>query len=162
MVVEVSEFINVRERATVLGCKIPTEVALLPWNFTEAESADELLDASEASTVQKILREANIPAARIEKYGSRFRTYNPKSAEWIGPAIFIGANLLSQSPDVPKIILDTLLDYLNGYFRGIVGNKRAKIRFVIEKKSVNVKADYDGPLEGASELYDTLEELSQD
>ena len=134
MVVDVSEFMNVRERAAALGCKIPTEVALLPWNFTEAESADELLDVSEASTVQKILREANIPAARLEKNGTKFRTYNPKAAEWIGPVIFIGAHLLSQNPDAPKIILDTLLEYLNGYFRGIVGNKRTKIRLVIEKK----------------------------
>ncbi len=79
--------------------------------------------------------------------------------------IFIGAQTLSQNPDIVKNALSKILDYLGDvFFKGVAGARNARIGFVIEKKSKNddytyVKADYDGALEGTSAFYGELERV---
>jgi hypothetical protein len=55
--VEVSEFINVRQKLNELGAEYPTDgIALLPLNISTAESIGDLKQASEAATIRKLLR----------------------------------------------------------------------------------------------------------
>ena len=164
MAVRVSEYPNVRERAATLGYKIPEDVILLPWNFGGPE-LEELCDTVTAPIVEQILREADIPATRLEKDGTNLQTIHFKALDWIGPVIFIAAQMLTNNPEIVNNVLTRILEYLGTtFFKGVVGPKQTRIEFVIEKiegkKYVDVQ--YDGPYEGAKELIDILEKTIKD
>ena len=164
MAVRVSEYPNVRERAATLGYKIPEDVILLPWNFGGPE-LEELCDTVTAPIVEQILREADIPATRLEKDGTNLQTIHFKALDWIGPGIFIAAQMLTNNPEIVNNVLTPILEYLGTtFFKGVAGPKQTRIEFVIEKTEGKkyVDVQYDGPYEGAKELIDILEKTIKD
>jgi hypothetical protein len=54
MALQVSEYPSVGQRASELGCNIPTGIAILPSNFESAKAKGELYNASGASTVRAL------------------------------------------------------------------------------------------------------------
>ena len=165
MAVSVSDYPNVRERAAILGYKIPGDVILLPWNFGGPELEEELFDTVTAPIVEQFLREADIPATRLEKNGTKLQTIHFKALDWIGPGIFIAAQMLTNNPEIVNNVLTRILEYLGTtFFKGVVGPKQTRIEFIIEKTKGKkyVDVQYDGPYEGAKELIDILEKTIKD
>jgi len=64
--IEVTDYINVKERARELGCQVPTELTLLPVNFETANFKDELIDAELVTTIRSLWRQAGLSETRIE------------------------------------------------------------------------------------------------
>lgn len=163
MTIQMSEYIDVKERALELGCSAPTKLAILPRNFETAKSKDELVHESSAPTVRVLWRQAGISETRIEKEGDKF-PYVKEMAfqEWLGPVIFVSTSLLSQNPHVIEVALGVISNYLTHWFRGIAGDKVARLDIVVEetKKKRYRRIRYEGNAEGLQTLPRIVREVS--
>lgn len=155
MNIQQEDFVNVVQRARVLGCRVPTGLALLPRNFDSATSKDQLLHESEAPTVRILWRRARLEETPIEPEGERFPQISEKSfEEWVGPTIFASAALLSQNPAVVSVALGVISNYLTDWFKGTAMDRRkVRLDVVVETgKSQYSKLHYEGPVEGLQDL----------
>jgi hypothetical protein len=133
MATQVFDYPDVEQRATELGCNIPTGLALLPRHFDTAQSKSELLHESSVIEIRRLLRQQGIIETRIEQEGEKFPYIDQKSFEWIGPTILLGAALMSQNPYVVSVLLNIISSYLFEVFRGVVGDKKVKLDIVVEQ-----------------------------
>lgn len=158
----VQDFVNVEEKARMLGCNTPTSLALLPRNFEEAESRDSLLHESSAATVRVLFRKNDIIETPLELDGERFPQVSEKAfEEWIGPTIFVSFALLSQNPHVLSLALGVLSNYLTDFFRGLPSPGKAKLTVVVEtRKKTYKRIDYEGPVSGLEKIAEIAKEVS--
>ena len=56
-----------------------------------------------------------------------------KSAEWLGPTLFVGYALLSDNGNLLNIALGVVANYLTEFFRGAGEASIIKLDFIIEK-----------------------------
>lgn len=153
------DYINVADKASALGCNIPTELALLPRNFAEAGTKQELLHEDEATTVRQLWREAGIVETPLEARGEKFPEIAEKSFEWIGPTIFVGASLLSNNANLLSVALGVVSNYLTDFFRGQKGTGQIKIDIVFDtKKNTCKKIIYRGGPEGLKDFAKVVKE----
>lgn len=158
---EVSNYINVTERAAVLGCNIPTRIALLPRNFEDAGSREDLLHESSAPTVRILLRQAGISETPLELEGEKFPERSEKDFErWIAPIIFVSGAFLTQNPHAIALALGVISNYLTDFFKGIPSGKRVTLDVVVETSLKKYKkVHYEGPPEGLRELPSIIHEV---
>jgi hypothetical protein len=164
MSVQVSDYLSVTDRAAALGCEVASGFMLLPKNFEEAEDRTELIQRSEAATVKTLLRNEGLPFGELLPVNERSRVLVTKSADWIGPLIFIPAALATTDPAAVSVALNVLSSYLVDFFKGMPGSKRARLEFVVERKGDRVckKLTYEGPPEGIRDLGDTLQGMADE
>jgi hypothetical protein len=162
MAIEVSEYLDVHKRVLELDCNFPTGIAILPSNFADAKTKGELYNASDASTVRALWKQAGVVESRLEKEGDRFPSLHLNAAEWYGPAIFVGAQLWNQNPAAVTIALNVISNYLTDWLKGVRGKKDASLDIVVQKtksgKFVVVK--YNGTAEGMKTLPAILREVA--
>jgi len=159
MAIEVSDYSDVEERARLLGCRVPSEIAILPTNFMNATVQRELMHASSAMTVRVLLREAGLEETRIEPAGVKFPSEHEKAADWIGPTIFCSALLLSQNPQAVQIALGIIADYLADLFRGTLGRAKSTLCVVVKSPKGYRRIHYEGGHKGLSEVRETVREV---
>ena len=161
MVIQVTNYVNVKDRALELACNIPTGIALLPINFDSAKSNQDLIYESSASTVRALLREAGIKETKIENEGDKFLVKQEKSFDWIGPTLFIGASIVSNNPDLISITEGIISNYLTDYFKGFYGHRKVKLDIIIEKKKDREykRVKYEGDGSDLPHLSEILHEL---
>lgn len=159
---DIQDFVNVEERARILGCNVPTSLALLPRNFEEAESKDNLLHESSATTVRVLFRSNGIMETPLESDDERFPEVSEKSfEEWIGPTIFVSFALLSQNPHILSLALGVLSNYLTDFFKGLPNPGKAKLSIVVEtRKKTYKRIDYEGPVSGLEKIAEVAKEVS--
>lgn len=116
---EVRNYVNVREQAAKLGQTIPDGIVLLPSSFESAKNASALIYADTIDTVRKLLVQAGVPAAKMEKDGEQYPRTVQHALEWIGPVILISAAAYSQNPEIVTITLNVISNYLTDWFRGV-------------------------------------------
>ena len=164
MTIELFDFADVEERARTLGCQIPAGIALLPRNFEQAESKDDFLHESSAPTIRILFRSNGIEETPLEGEGERFPQISEKAfREWLGPTLFCGAALLSQNPEIISVALGVISNYLTDWFKGIPGEKNAKLNIVVEtRKRTCKRIHYEGPVSGLQELPKIVREISSD
>jgi hypothetical protein len=164
MPISINEFVNVEDRALTLDCEIPTRFALLPRNFSTAESKNELMYESSAATVRTLFRQNQLQETRLEKEGDRFNRIVEQGNDWVAPTLFFAASLLIQDPNVTALAINIISNYLTDWFKGIPGRKNIKLDVVVEKqaKKTYVKISYDGDIEGLSEIPNLVHKVFND
>jgi hypothetical protein len=114
--VDVAERGDVRVRAQELQLTSLGEFSILPDGFWNANSSDELQQAGDASTLRKIFSEAGLSISEV-RTADRLPTTIKKSAEWVGPTLFVGAAYWSQNPTAVQLAPDLISSYLVDLFR---------------------------------------------
>src|SRR5258708_3412630 len=158
MTIEVTNYINIRERALELGCSVPTKLALLPVNFETANSKEELIDEELVTTIRSLWKQAGLLETRIENknYPSELK----RSLDIALPTIFVGVSLLTQEPNTVAIAINIISNYLTDFFKGIPGKHKVKLDIVVEKKENEYcQLHYEGNEEGLAELPVIIEAM---
>lgn len=164
MSVEISDYVNVEERALELGCNNPTGVSILPRNFDKAKNKEELLYESSVPTVRVLLRQAGIKVEGIEKEGDKIPYKVEQALEWVGPILFFSVAELSKNPELVAISIGVISDYLADWFKGLMGKKNVKLDIVKEiKEGVEYKKiHYEGSVDGLNKIPEIIQEVMSD
>jgi hypothetical protein len=161
----VTDFVNVRQRAADFGCPVPQTLTILPFNFTSAATAADFLRASEAATVRTLFRLNSITVEELLATGHSPSYVEHNDFEWVAPALFIPAALMSQNPEVVSLALGVLANYITDFFKGHPGPRRANINIIVEKDgdwSCKI-IHYDGDVSGMPrEIADFIGKLHND
>lgn len=161
MSIEVVDCFNVHRRTRELGCRQPTQLALLPLNLEGATTRRELLHAAETGTIRKLWRASAIAETPLEQPEEKYCTRYTKSADLILPAIFVSASLLSANPTAVSIAINVISTYVCDVFKGLRPNKACELSVVLKRRPgesyTNVK--YTGAPEGVTELIEFLKEV---
>jgi hypothetical protein len=153
-VFHIEDSINVKQKAQDLNCNIPTSIAILPRNFENAPSKDELVHADTTSTIRVLWRQNGIIETPIEKETESIPFVVEESFEWIGPIIFFTATFISQNPHLIDISIGVISNYLTDWFKGIRKEERkTKLDIIVETPSgVYKKIRYEGSPDGLKDL----------
>jgi hypothetical protein len=159
--VNVDEGFDVKKRAQDLGCSVPNSIAVLPRNFADAKSKEELVHEDEAPTVRTLWRTGGIVETPIEKKGEKIPYAVEESFDWVGPMIFVASQFITQDPALLDTAISIISTYLLDWFKGLAGyQKNAKLKVIVETRSgAYKKVDYDGPPEGLQELPKIIRSL---
>jgi hypothetical protein len=85
-----------------LGYSYPESgIAILPINFENAASAEDLRQAAESSTIKTLFRNANVPYEDVFRAYKRLPYVHNNAFEWVVPTLFLSASLLSANPKEP-------------------------------------------------------------
>ncbi len=162
MTVQVSEYIDVKERCLELGKNVPTGLAILPINFDIVSSKDELVHEDSVSTIRKLWRKAGIDETKIEKDGDKIPYEQRKSFELALPTVFISFSLLSQNPGLVSIALNIISNYATDFFKGVAGERKVKLDIVVEQSKTKKckQIHYEGDIEGLNQLHQLIKELT--
>lgn len=159
--IQIKNFIDVKNKCKKLGCNLPTNLTILPRNFVSAESKDQLLNEGTATTVKVLLRNAGIKETPLEKTGEKINGIVEEGFDWIGPTLFLSSALLMQNQLLIDLALGVIANYLTDFFKGIPDEKKnVKLNVVIETKTGNHKeVKYEGPVEGLKEVPKVVRSL---
>jgi hypothetical protein len=160
--VKVEEGFDVKKRAGELDCSIPNLITILPRNFANAKSKEELVYEDEAPTIRTLWRTNGIVETPLEKKGERIPYVVEESFEWVGPMIFIASQFITQNPSLVDTAISIISTYLlDWWFKGLGDNqKKARLKVIVETKTGTYKeVDYEGPPGGLSELPKIIRSL---
>ena len=160
-----SNYVDVKKRVEELHCNMPVSIALLPRNFADARSRDELVHESTAPTVRTLWRQNAITETPLERPGEKFPMVSEKAfTAWICPVIFVSYLLMSQNPHMITVALNIISNYLTGWFKGIPkDHRRVKLDIIVETKGANYKrVEYEGPLDGLRDLPAVIKEVNDE
>jgi hypothetical protein len=162
MSISVRDYIDVEERASELGCAVPTAIAIMPENFEWAPSRDYLHVRAEGATVQTLLRNFDYPVASLRPPGERSISIHNKSIDWQA-TIFVAASLISENPDLPSMMLELIKRYLGEVFKADP-SKGVKLTVITEKTSKRVfkQITYEGDIAGLTTLKDAICDVVRD
>jgi len=160
----ISKVTDVQDTATTLGCRIPTDIALLPRNFFSANSKDELVHERDAITLRIYLRQAQISETSLEGDGESFpEILEHGIVDVVAPVMFITFSAMSQNPHLLSIAIGVLSNYLTDFFKGRLGEKTARVNIVVKTKSGDYrKVSYEGPVNGLNALSEVVSSVAQE
>jgi hypothetical protein len=159
---KITDYIDVGRKIADLGCRRPERMALLPINFESASSMEELLQASEAATIRKLLLTGGIPLDDIFDRNQRPPYVKNKSHEWVAPIIFVSTTLYSQNPALVSLALNILGNYATDFFRGLRRVSDISLNIVVGQKNGSYrKITYQGPIEGLKDLAKVIREATK-
>lgn len=164
MFTTISDYPSVTDRATDIGLRHPSGIAILPINFDSAQDQEQLLQRSEAATVRSLLRQAKMPPDELLPRPKTLGFIQNNSFEWVGPIIFFSASLFSNSPDVFAVVINVLSNYLTDFFKGVSGTKNVKLKVVIETTPGGTckMVSFDGPLEALGDIRNVIKEINRE
>jgi hypothetical protein len=162
MSIQISDYINVKEKTSRLTGQIPTGIAILPQNFASAHSIDEFVYASPTSDIRSIWQEAGIIETPIEDEQSQILVELREDVHWWGPIIFVRYALFSENPHALSVTLNLISNYLYDHFKNSAHIPNSTLSIVIEDASgKSKKLDYTGPPSGIKELDQIVQELNK-
>lgn len=130
MNIQVNDYIDVEERASALGCNIPTGLAILPRNFDTANSLHELIHENTAPTIRSLLRQGGVQETRLEKEDDKFPLSARRSWEWVGPIIYISQWMLTNV--ALPVTISLISSYLYDITKGHHHDAEVTIEYVVE------------------------------
>jgi hypothetical protein len=159
----VSPYPELADQLGRLGLSPPTKLALLPANLAVASSGTDLKQLSEAATVRALFRSAGVQLEDLFPAGHGPSYIKNNAAEWIAPAIFIGAGILSEHPNTVSVALNVLSNYLTDLFRGKPASPTIKATFVVEEdgSSTYKRVDYEGSIEGLRDFGEVVRKVQR-
>jgi hypothetical protein len=160
---KITDYVDVSKKMADLGCRCPERMALLPINFESATSIAELLQASEAATIKKLLLAEALPIDDILDRSQRPPYVKNKWHEWVAPILFVSASLYSQNPTLVSVALNILGNYATDFFKGSHGVHEVRLNIVVGKKNKTYKRiAYQGPIEGLKDLPEVIREVADE
>jgi hypothetical protein len=154
---------DVRGRALELTLPEVADLAILPLGYERAAAVSGLTIDQEATTLRKLLAEA---AIEVQVLGAPcgIPTTIRKSADWVAPILFVGANLWAQNPVAVQIAIDVISSYILDSLKGAMPNRNVRLSFAVEsrKKPITKLLTYDGPVEGLKDLQDAIRRLADE
>lgn len=164
MTINISEYCNVRLRLRELGCQDPPGFAILPINFETAEAPEDFRQASEAATVKTLLRASDLPYTDIFTADKRPPYIQNNAVEWLAPALFISAALISENPEAVVQAFNQIQNYLKSFVSGLASGSKVKLDVVIEENENETykKISYEGSPEGLSEVVEAIRATNND
>lgn len=164
MTTTISEYIDVRQRISELGCISPTGLALLPSNFETASAVSDFRQVSESATVRTLLRTSEVPLDEIFSKDRRPPYVQNNSFEWVAPTLFVSVGVLSQNVSYLSVALSVIANYATDFFKGMSGDNEVKMDIVVERSKSNVckKITYKGPPEGLKDLPEIIRAASDE
>ena len=130
MEVNVSDYVDVEEKAMKLGLMAPSGLTILPRNFATAASVDELVHEGTTPTVRTLLRKAGIQETRLEKEGEKLPYHKHEFWEWVGPIIFVGQWMLTNT--ALPITINLISSYIYDISKGHHHDAEVTVEFVVE------------------------------
>lgn len=164
MTVKITEYVNVRQRLSELGCNDPDGFALLPLHFETIDSIDKFCYPSEAATVKTIFRSQNLPLSEIFCSENRPPYVQNNAFEWLAPTIFVSASLIANHLEYLDSFIKNLAQYLTDYVRGHMGDKKVKLNVVLEDEKTGTcrRVEYNGSIEGLEKISEIVKSLNND
>lgn len=161
MSITVSDAPDIVSQAEKLGCSVPRGICIVPRNFFEATSRENLLHESSAATVRILFRQEAIAEDTLERPSERFLCAQENAFEWLGPTICFTALSISQNPMIIAVSLNVIGNYLTDWFRGIAGEKKVKLDIIVEKQAGRSykRIHYEGTPDGLKELGEIAREV---
>ena len=163
MTTNITNYPNVRQRIQKLECIDPLGFSLLPINFETVDSVAEFRQVSEAATVKKLLKAANLPYSDIVPRERKPPYIHNNALEWFGPTLFISAIIFSQNPNYVTMALDSIATYLTHFDRGFGSEGKVKLEIVVEqsKKNTCKKISYEGTPEGLKDITESIKDYNR-
>jgi hypothetical protein len=164
MTTTISDFVSVRDKLLAFGYRAPSGLAILPLNLEYATSANEIRLQSESATVKTLFRQAGIPLDELFGPSNRPPYAQNNDADWIAPAIFVAAGVLSENPNAVSVALGVLANYLTEVFKGRSSEPQIKATIVVEttKTKTCKRIKYEGNIEGLRALADVVRGAQDD
>jgi hypothetical protein len=155
--VEVADYIDVAARVAALGCRMPTDIAMMPDNFATAADRSELLVQGETTTLKTVLRNEGIAVTDFLPEGERHAFIHNKSHDWQA-LLFVAASLWSNDPNIVPVALGVVSNYLTDYFRGSPSHNKIKLGVVVEKTPGRTYKHivYEGDVAGLAALEEAV------
>lgn len=69
--IKIEQYFDVKKKAQALGCNIPDSIAILPRNFEDAKSKEDLVHEDTTPTIRILWRQNNIIETPVEKEGKK-------------------------------------------------------------------------------------------
>ena len=163
--IEVTDFCDVSGRARELGLNDPNGLSLLPRNFEQATTVDDLLHEGSVDTVRTLFRLNGITESRVERSDQQISIIIENNFELALPTLFVGGLILSENPHLLSLALSILANYATEFFMGIPGPNEVSLSIIStsERKDgsrTHKKVDYKGPVEGMAGLNEIIREVS--
>lgn len=162
MTLTVTEYDNVADRATELGCTVPAGIGILPENFLSVATRQEFLVRAEGASIRTLYRGSQVPVGDFLLAGERAAFIHNKSFDWVA-TLFIAGSLISENPALVSIALNMMANYLTDLFRGNPGQE-VELNLVVEKTKSRTckKLTYKGPPSGLSSIAETVVRLANE
>jgi len=101
--ITIEDYVNVEEKSFQLGCNVPTSLSLLPRNFKDATSKNELIHEGTTATIRKLFAQNKIQETPLEKDGEKYPQVVEHAFDWVGPTILITSSVILQNPHLITI-----------------------------------------------------------
>lgn len=162
--IDISDYIDVHQRATELDCLPCNSIALLPANFLSAESRATLQYLAEASTIRTLFRINNFHLDEFISAEDKPFFIQNNAFDFVAPALFVSAAIWSQNPIAVGVAINLISDFIMEFFRGRPGPKNVSLEIVVEKTIDHSckKLVYNGPAEGLRNLEDVVRRVANE
>jgi hypothetical protein len=163
--IEITDYLDVGQRASDLGIKAPEGACILPRGFARAKNARELVHESSALDLKTLFREADLPITAYQPDGVKIPYLQENDITWVGPALFFSAAAISQNPHIVSVALSVIANYVTDLFKGLPQPARVKLSVVVETHNtkttttVTKKIDFDGPPDKLSEINGLIKDI---
>lgn len=155
--INVVDYLDVRQKIASLGLSEPEGVAFLPRHFEGANSVSELEYENETPTFRSLMRQGGIPVSRLERGKINFK--DEQSIALIAPIIFITSQLIAQNPLLLDVMVGVVSNYVYDVIRGTHREDKVKMEYVVETKSgLYKKLTYEGNVDGMKEIPKIIRE----
>jgi hypothetical protein len=156
--IEILDYLNVREKNTSLGLTQPEGIGFIPRGFATTNSLSEMVYENETPTIRSLLRQEGVPVSRLDRDKIHFK--DEQSEAFLVPLLYIPFLLIEQNP----VLLDVAIGVISNYCYEIIsGSNRknlVKMEYVVESKTGdNKKVVYTGPVEGMKEVEKIIKEV---
>jgi hypothetical protein len=157
----IEECFSVAERAAAMGCVLSEGLIILPANFGTAATPEEFLYEATGATVRTLFRTNHIPLQDLLSPGMPRRQISYKSAEWVGPTLFVSYAVLSDNGTLLNIALGVVANYLTDFFRGAGKTPTIKLDYIVEKTPNREykRLKFEGPPEAIPSLREAIQAI---
>jgi hypothetical protein len=165
MSIEVSDYIDVEQRAAALGLKAPDGVSILPRRFEHAKEVSDLCHESSALDLKTLFRQADLPFSVYQPDGVKIPYLQENDITWVGPVLFFSAATISENPHIVSVALSVVANYVTDLFKGSAQPTRARLSVVIETTTTKTttkttkKFEFDGPPDKISEITGLIKDI---
>lgn len=165
MAIEITDYIDVEQRASDLGLKAPEGACILPRHFDCAKDASELCHESTALDLKTIFRAADLPITVYQPDGVKIPYLQENNITWVGPALLFSYAAVSQNPHIISLTLSVIANYVTDLFKGSPQPARVKLSVLVETTTTKTttkttkKIEFDGPPDKLSEINGIIKDI---